>query len=86
MHRSSTRRLHGIPLRLLSASLLFTQALLIQTGAAQSAMVESALSTQEREMVSWVADQEDDMVTLLERLTNINTGTLNKAGVAEVIC
>ena len=85
MHRSSTRRLHGIPLRLLSASLLFTQALLIQTGAAQSAMVESALSTQEREMVSWVADQEDDMVTLLERLTNINTGTLNKAGVAEVI-
>ena len=90
MHRSSPRRLHSIPLRLLSASLLFTQALLIQTlfiqaGAAQSAMVESALSTQEREMVSWVADQEDDMVTLLERLTNINTGTLNKAGVAEVI-
>ncbi|MDB2602581.1 M20/M25/M40 family metallo-hydrolase, partial [Gammaproteobacteria bacterium] len=90
MHRSSTRRLHSIPLRLLSASLLFTQALFIQTlfiqaGAAQSAMVESALSTQEREMVSWVADQEDDMVTLLERLTNINTGTLNKAGVAEVI-
>ncbi|MDO7671978.1 MAG: M20/M25/M40 family metallo-hydrolase, partial [OM182 bacterium] len=90
MHRSSTPRLHSIPLRLLSASLLFTQALFIQTlfiqaGAAQSAMVESALSTQEREMVSWVADQEDDMVTLLERLTNINTGTLNKAGVAEVI-
>ncbi|MDB4137832.1 hypothetical protein N9762_06835, partial [Gammaproteobacteria bacterium] len=90
MHRSSPRRLHSIPLRLLSASLLFTQALLIQTlfiqaGAAQSAMVESALSTQEREMVSWVADQEDDMVTLLERLTNINTGTLNKDGVAEVI-
>ena len=90
MHRSSPRRLHSIPLRLLSASLPFTQALLIQTlfiqaGAAQSAMVESALSTQEREMVSWVADQEDDMVTLLERLTNINTGTLNKAGVAEVI-
>ena len=85
MHRSSPRRLHSIPLRLLSASLLFTQALLIQAGAAQSAMVESALSTQEREMVSWVADQEDDMVTLLERLTNINTGTLNKAGVAEVI-
>ena len=48
-------------------------------------MVESALSTQEREMVSWVADQEGDMVALLERLTNINTGTLNKAGVAEVI-
>ena len=85
MHRSSTRRLHSIPLRLLSASLLFTQALFIQAGAAQSAMVESALSTQEREIVSWVADQEDDMVALLERLTNINTGTLNKAGVAEVI-
>ena len=85
MHRSSTRRLHSIPLRLLSASLLFTQALFIQAGAAQSAMVESALSTQEREIVSWVADQEDDMVALLERLTNINTGTLNKAGVAEVV-
>jgi len=85
MHRSSTRRLNSIPLRLLSASLLFTHAFFIQTGAAQSAMVESALSTQEREMVSWVADQEDDMVALLERLTNINTGTLNKAGVAEVI-
>ena len=85
MHRSSTRRLLSIPLRLLSASLLFTQAFFIQTGAAQSAMVESALSTQEREIVSWVADQEDDMVALLERLTNINPGTLNKAGVAEVI-
>ena len=85
MHRSSTRRLHSVPLRLLSASLLFTHAFFIQTGAAQSAMVESALSTQEREMISWVADQEDDMVALLERLTNINTGTLNKAGVAEVI-
>ena len=85
MHRSSTRRLHSIPLRLLSASLLFIQALFIQAGAAQSAMVESALSTQEREIVSWVADQEDDMVALLERLTNINTGTLNKAGVAEVV-
>ena len=85
MHRSSTRRLHSIPLRLLSASLLFTQALFIQAGAAQSAMVESALSTQEREIVSWIADQEDDMVALLERLTNINTGTLNKAGVAEVV-
>jgi len=48
-------------------------------------MVESALSTQEREIVSWIADQEDDMVALLERLTNINTGTLNKAGVAEVV-
>ena len=85
MHRSSTRRLHSIPLHLLSASLLFTQALFIQAGAAQSAMVESALSTQEREIVSWIADQEDDMVALLERLTNINTGTLNKAGVAEVV-
>ena len=30
-------------------------------------------------------EHEDEMVALLERLTNINTGTLNKAGVTEVI-
>jgi glutamate carboxypeptidase len=52
---------------------------------AQQAAVEAPLSAQEQEVIDWLSDKEDEMVALLERLTNINTGTLNKAGVAEVI-
>lgn len=85
MHRSTSRRLSRMTLRILGASLLVSHMLFAQSGVAQSAMVESPLSDQEREITDWVAEQEDEMVALLERLTNINTGTLNKAGVTEVI-
>ena len=85
MHRSTPRRSSKMPLRMLGASLFFSHMLFTQSGIAQSAMVETPLSSQEREIINWVAEQEDEMVALLERLTNINTGTLNKAGVTEVI-
>ncbi len=85
MQRSTSRRPSRITLRILGASLLVSHMLFAQSGVAQSAMVESPLSDQERKIINWVAEQEDEMVALLERLTNINTGTLNKAGVTEVI-
>jgi len=84
MHRSTPRRSSRMPLRMLGASLFFSHMLFTQSGIAQSAMVEMPLSSQEREIINWVAEQEDEMVALLEQLTNINTGTLNKAGVTEV--
>ncbi len=85
MQRSTSRRPSRMTLRILGASLFFSHILFAQSSVAQSAMVESPLSDQEREIINWVAEQEDEMVALLERLTNINTGTLNKAGVTEVI-
>ncbi len=65
------------------ASLLML--LMFSSTSAQPAMIESPLSSQEQEIVDWVDDQEAEMVALLERLVNINTGSLNKAGVNEVI-
>jgi len=52
-------------------------------GAAQDdgALVEPALTTVERQMTQWLESQEGDMLALLERLTNINSGSLNKVGV-----
>ncbi len=70
---------------LLFTGFLMGQSLALQTSLAQTALVESPLSRSEQEVVAWVAEQEDDMVALLERLTNINTGTLNKEGVDEVV-
>lgn len=46
--------------------------------------VEPAISAEERIMVEWLDDKEDEMVALLERLTNINSGSLNSAGVDAV--
>ncbi|MFM1896324.1 MAG: hypothetical protein RLZZ385_1398 [Pseudomonadota bacterium] len=45
---------------------------------------EPPLTTEEQAMVAWVSTQEDAMIGLLEQLTNINSGSLNKAGVAAV--
>jgi glutamate carboxypeptidase len=46
--------------------------------------IESAISEREQEINSWLTSQEDNMLNLLERITNINSGTLNKAGVDEM--
>ena len=74
------------PLRALTVALAFSAQVFIGSATvAQTASVESPLTTQEQAIVEWVAGKEDEMVALLERLTNINTGTLNKAGVTEVV-
>lgn len=46
--------------------------------------IEPNLNTQEQALVQWLEPRESEMVELLERLTNINSGSLNKAGVDEI--
>lgn len=43
--------------------------------------IEPNLSMEERTLVSWLESEEQEMLRLLERLTNINSGSLNKPGV-----
>lgn len=43
--------------------------------------VEPAINNEERVLVQWLDDQEDAMLALLEQITNINTGSLNKSGI-----
>ncbi len=45
------------------------------------AEIEPALNNDERELVSWLDSQDEAMLAMLERLTNINSGSLNKEGV-----
>lgn len=53
-----------------------------QPQAAES--IEAAISADELALISWLDAEEDSMLGMLETLTNINSGTLNKAGVDEV--
>ena len=46
--------------------------------------VEPSLDSEELELTSWLDSQEDNMLDLVERITNINSGSLNKAGVDEL--
>lgn len=48
------------------------------------AQVEPAIDPAEQELVAWLDGQESNMLDMLERLTNINSGSLNKAGVDEI--
>ncbi len=67
-------------------ALALAQAALAQTAQAQTAQaqVEPAISAEERAMVEWLGEREDDMLALLERVTNINSGSLNRAGLEAV--
>ncbi len=51
-------------------------------GAAES--IEPSLDADERALVSWLESQEADMIALTERITNLNSGSLNGAGVDDV--
>ena len=67
--------------------LLFLAGILcLQAGAfAQNVdVIEEPLSLTELDFLRWVDDQEESMLSLLETITNINSGTLNKEGMAEV--
>ena len=46
--------------------------------------IEPSLSVDELALTNWLDSQEENMLTLLQRITNINSGTLNKKGVHEV--
>jgi len=46
--------------------------------------IEPALNTDEIEINSWLDQQENNMLAMLETITNINSGSLNKDGVNEL--
>ena len=46
--------------------------------------IEPLLNADELALTSWLDSQEENMLSLLQRITNINSGTLNKKGVDEV--
>ncbi|PCJ18629.1 MAG: hypothetical protein COA96_16625, partial [SAR86 cluster bacterium] len=46
--------------------------------------IEPSLTADEIELSQWLDDQNENMLDLLERITNINSGSLNKAGVNEM--
>ena len=46
--------------------------------------IEPALTADELALSQWLDEQEDDMVDMIERITNINSGSLNKPGVNEM--
>ncbi len=46
--------------------------------------VEPAINAEEQEMVSWLDEREEEMLGLLERIINMNSGSLNSDGVDAV--
>jgi len=62
----------------------FAAASLLSAAVFGAAAVEPALNSDEQALVQWLDAEEANMLDLLEQLTNINSGTLNKAGVDEI--
>ena len=46
--------------------------------------VEPAINAEERVMVEWLEARDEEMLALLERITNMNSGSLNSAGLDAV--
>ncbi len=65
-------------------ALAFTTSSLFASLALAAESIEPALNVDERALVQWLDSEEDNMLELLERFTNINSGSLNKAGVDEI--
>lgn len=49
--------------------------------AAAGAQSEPPLSAVEQQVAAWVEQQQEEMLALLEQITNINSGSLHKAGI-----
>ena len=60
---------------------VLTAGLLPHASVSAAEAVEPALDNPERQLVQWLDTQEAAMLSLLEQLTNINSGSLNKAGI-----
>ena len=68
-----------------AAALIILPTLAIVSSAAVAAEdIEPNLNLEEQALADWLSSQEDNMVGMLERLTNINSGSLNKSGVNEM--
>ncbi len=57
---------------------------LLLSGPAIDASPSAALSAKESEIAAWSEDHHEEAIALIERLVNINSGTMNHAGVREV--
>lgn len=66
----------------LGTALFIASSAPIQPQAAES--IEANLNSEEQSLVSWLDTEQDNMIALLKRLTNINSGSLNKEGVNEI--
>jgi glutamate carboxypeptidase len=62
----------------------FAAASLFSAAAFSAEAIEPALNSDEQALVQWLDGEEDNMLKLVEQLTNINSGSLNKAGVDEI--
>lgn len=60
--------------------LIYSFTLLVPALSAAEA-VEPALNADERRLLEWLEERDAEMLSLLERLTNMNSGSLNKTGV-----
>lgn len=47
-------------------------------------LVEPGINAEEQEMIAWLDEREEEMLALLERITNMNSGSLNSAGLDAV--
>ena len=66
------------------ASLVLLSAILFTLSGYAQDTVEPSLNSEEVELTSWLDSQEENMLDMLERITNINSGSLNKQGVNEL--
>lgn len=73
----------SVPSRLALLLIIGSVQLLIKPALAVEA-IEPSLTPYELDLSSWLDDQEANMLNLLERITNINSGSLNKPGVEEL--
>jgi glutamate carboxypeptidase len=65
---------------------IFAATLIVVAPSAMSAADGDAqeLSATDKEIVAWISGQQANMVSLLEQITNINSGSLNKAGLNQI--
>ena len=90
MNRLISNATHSMLLQMLSvmkmraASLLLLSVFFFTFSGYAQDTVEPSLNIEEIELTSWLDSQEKNMLEMLERITNINSGSLNKQGVNEL--
>lgn len=80
------RKVHlcASPLSAIAFLAALIPAILLPAALYAQARVEPPISSQEQILADWLQAHEDEMIGVLEQLTNINSGSLNKDGVDEI--
>lgn len=81
LRSKSVSRLARLSLLTLLSPVLVSVVALVSGSAHSADNVEPTLTADERTMTAWLDGQEAAMLQLLERITNINSGSLNKPGI-----